>query len=196
MSVKSCPTCAEINKNEAIACKQCGNNLGPAGPSRLPAFVPRVQTVQRPIQDPAARRLVARWRRAAGALVLVALAGFGTLALLPTMPRATASATAASPTPSGPLHVTAAGQGNGSTEFFQAPESWQVTWKYDCRGVSPDGSGAFVVSVRDSDKNLVGPVLVRQTGAGDGSIAHVQGGGTRYVQVESSCAWEVDVVGS
>lgn len=195
-SVKTCPACAEINKDEAVACKQCGNGFGPVGPSRLPAFVPRSHQPEKPAPDPATRRRVAGWRRAAGVLVLVALAVLATLALLPAAPRAPAAATGASPTPSGPLHVTASGQGNGSTELFQAPDDWQVTWRFDCRGVTPDGSGTFVASVRDADKRLVGSVLVDQSGPGDGSIAHVRGGGSRYVQIESSCAWDVDVASS
>lgn len=194
--MKTCSACAQINKDEAAACKQCGVDFGPVGPPRLPAFAPRSHHDDGPARDPETRRRLAGWRRLASALVLVALAFLAMLVLLPAAPRATSSDVAASPSPTGALHVLAAGQGTSSTQLFQAPAQWQVTWKYDCRGVAPDGTGSFVASVRDSEKQQVGAALVSQIGPGDASIAHVSGAGSRYVQVESPCAWSLEIVAS
>jgi hypothetical protein len=103
------------------------------------------------------------------------------------------TATTTTTTPPGPIFMQS-GTGISSTATFEVPSEWNLVWHYDCS--SSGGTGNFIVSIANSDGSSdFSSAGVNQLGAGgDGTEHYHADPGSKFLKVNSECAWTVTVV--
>ncbi len=95
--------------------------------------------------------------------------------------------------------VSLSGPGYKKSSTFPVHAGWQVRWAYDCPpGIGQGGFGivgSFDVLVRSANGDEAFPdkEISDQGSAGRGATAYPQGG-TFYLEIQSQCNWELDVV--
>ncbi|WNI15350.1 hypothetical protein [Actinacidiphila sp. ITFR-21] len=101
-------------------------------------------------------------------------------------------AAATAPTTAPAVHTSAvalkaSGSGARSTGTFTVRGDWDLEYSYDCTGSG--SAGAFVVN---------GPApadrYVDELGTKGSGTTHLHAGGTLRLDVESTCAWTIEVV--
>lgn len=85
------------------------------------------------------------------------------------------------------------GSGTKSTQKFTAGKDWDVSWDYDCGSAQ---GGIFQVYVYNGDGTpSFANGLINQTGKSGKDVEHYHNGGEYYLQVNSTCKWNVEVKG-
>jgi hypothetical protein len=77
-----------------------------------------------------------------------------------------------------------------SREFTTAGHDWDLHWKYDCSNLGSDGS--LIVQVMRSDGSYT-ELNMTETGTGGEDTEYFHRGGTFYLIVNSTCAWQIAV---
>jgi hypothetical protein len=95
----------------------------------------------------------------------------------------------------GPI-FTQAGTGTAQTATFKVPNNWDFAWHYDCSNFGT--SGNFSVQIYDYYGNNSQLDLdnqgVNQLGPSGTSTEHYHSGGnTKFLKIDSECAWTVTV---
>jgi len=81
-------------------------------------------------------------------------------------------------------------RGNSATNSnkFVVAGNWDLYWAYDCTQFS---QGNFTVYIYEDSRLSFETGSVTQFGAKGSDVVHYHNGGTYYVQVISSCAWNL-----
>jgi hypothetical protein len=109
-------------------------------------------------------------------------------------PASPAAATAApAPRPAAP-HVIATFSASGieNTAKFTVPANWTLHWSYNCSAFGQAGNFAVL---EDGGADF-GGATVNELGTAGHGITHAYGdSGSHYLEVDSECAWSMQVVG-
>jgi hypothetical protein len=104
----------------------------------------------------------------------------------------------AAPTTAPAPHTIAAFSGSGikTTTVFTVPDEWVINWTFDCSKLPTGGQPLnFQIYEYRADGTLVTVLAnVLSTGGPGTNNQHVDGG-SRYLTINSECAWTVTVVG-
>jgi hypothetical protein len=81
------------------------------------------------------------------------------------------------------------GGGNQNTQWFNAPNEWQLHWWYNCR--STGSTGNFIVEVKNHGFGLP-EISVNELGWGKSGIQYAHNGGRFYLNITTGCnQWHV-----
>jgi hypothetical protein len=91
---------------------------------------------------------------------------------------------------------TQSGSGTAQTSTFRVPSNWDLSWHYDCSNFGTTGN--FLVQIFDYYGNNSTLDLdnqgVNQLGQSGTSVEHYHSGrNTKFLKIDSECAWTVSV---
>jgi hypothetical protein len=92
--------------------------------------------------------------------------------------------------PAGPALLVASGRGVRTLPKFQTTKPWNLSWAYDCAGVSPEAQ--FQIFPTDADPNVVLDAVDQITARGQGTGRYTATGNL-YLIVNTQCAWTLRV---
>lgn len=85
------------------------------------------------------------------------------------------------------------GNGSKSTQTFTVGNNWEIKWNYDCSNFGYQGN--FMVSVYNSDGTMsYKNAMINKLGNSDSDTDYYHSAGTYYLNVNSMCDWEIQVV--
>ncbi|MEV6547960.1 hypothetical protein AB0M57_04530 [Streptomyces sp. NPDC051597] len=81
------------------------------------------------------------------------------------------------------------GSGVKSTAKFHVDGDWDLKYSYDCADFGMAGN--FIVK---EGGNPLGELYLNELGKGKSDVTHLHDGGTRFLEVNSTCSWKIDVI--
>ena len=83
------------------------------------------------------------------------------------------------------------GVGEKQTQKFRVKKDWALSWTYDC---SPAKQGIFMIWVNEEDGTTAYEQMsVEKVGGIESGVDHFHRGGTYFLDIDTSCSWQVSV---
>lgn len=81
----------------------------------------------------------------------------------------------------------------GTEKFTTQGNDWDLKYSYDCSGFGQQGN--FAVEVKGGDNSFTGLPGPNELGMRGSDVDHFHQGGTFYLEINSECAWRIEVDG-